>query len=528
LRDAAGRVVSLKDYDANGRLDEDATIAWGAANKPVHIKTLGGEDAFSYDAAARLAEHAQLIDGKRWTVGYRYDEHGRRSVTTLPGGQQLAYRYRGSQHPRAGLLESVWLGGPLGLLDRPVVQGMNGQGDTFAQRRLSYGNGLTHEVRLDGRGRVVQAGNDQVGQTRVDYPAQEQADPSRVTVLQQHGSAAAQVPQTWASQAFGSYALAARWQSEPLTLASAHDTQATRADFVQTLLHSTHDALGRQTVHAGPQGLQRLIYDSQGRLIEVRSHSAAADAPPIARYRYNLFGQRIAKTVASSDGAHTRTTYFLYDGSQLVAEAEDQGAGDKAITQHYVWVNQQPVAWLRPSGLLTQVHAIHSDHRNAPMAVTDEARRVLWQARVEDFGRSHVAAQKDITFNLRLSNQYFDAETGLHYNTHRYFDPATARYTSADPLGLAAGPDLHAFALNRPHEFSDPLGLQPVRNDWSDASFTDKLGEVLRLALEHSRGTLSQDIRNAIQAAVDDLPTTVALFAAWHVAADRILTSKQD
>ena len=41
---------------------------------------------------------------------------------------------------------------------------------------------------------------------------------------------------------------------------------------------------------------------------------------------------------------------------------------------------------------------------------------------------------------LRFAGQYFDAETGLHYNRHRYYDPLSARYTTADPLGLARAP----------------------------------------------------------------------------------------
>lgn len=184
-----------------------------------------------------------------------------------------------------------------------------------------------------------------------------------------------------------------------------------------------------------------------------------------------------------------------------------------------MWANEQPLARLHGG----QIQAIHVDHRNAPLALTDEARRVLWSAQVEDFGRAHVSTApgaEGIEFNLRLSNQYFDAETGLHYNTHRFYDPVSQRYTSADPLGLAVGPDLHAFALNRPHTLADPLGLQPrlaTDSQVSAASFGDKLGEIMRLALEHSSGTLSQDIRNAIQGAVDDLPTTVAIFVAWQI-----------
>jgi RHS repeat-associated protein len=47
--------------------------------------------------------------------------------------------------------------------------------------------------------------------------------------------------------------------------------------------------------------------------------------------------------------------------------------------------------------------------------------------------------------NIRLPGQYHDAETGLHYNWHRYYDPNTGRYISADPIGIAGGLNLYGY-----------------------------------------------------------------------------------
>ncbi|MFB9433347.1 RHS repeat domain-containing protein [Streptoalloteichus tenebrarius] len=59
---------------------------------------------------------------------------------------------------------------------------------------------------------------------------------------------------------------------------------------------------------------------------------------------------------------------------------------------------------------------------------------------------------------LRFPGQYHDRETGLHYNFHRYYDPATARYLSPDPVGLTPSANHYTYVVN-PLVVCDPLGL---------------------------------------------------------------------
>jgi RHS repeat-associated protein len=60
--------------------------------------------------------------------------------------------------------------------------------------------------------------------------------------------------------------------------------------------------------------------------------------------------------------------------------------------------------------------------------------------------------------NLRFPGQYFDAETGLHYNYFRYYDPTTGRYITSDPIGLDGGLNTYTYALNNPLNNIDPDG----------------------------------------------------------------------
>uniref|UniRef100_UPI00146AE6BD RHS repeat-associated core domain-containing protein n=1 Tax=Uliginosibacterium gangwonense TaxID=392736 RepID=UPI00146AE6BD len=80
-----------------------------------------------------------------------------------------------------------------------------------------------------------------------------------------------------------------------------------------------------------------------------------------------------------------------------------------------------------------------------------------------------------LTTNIRFQGQYFDHETGLHYNRYRYYDPHTGRFVSKDPIGLEGGTNLQQYVPN-PTEWIDPLGLIKLGYDKSTGSWVTPNG----------------------------------------------------
>jgi len=175
-----------------------------------------------------------------------------------------------------------------------------------------------------------------------------------------------------------------------------------------------------------------------------------------ASYHYNSLGQHIKKTV------NGQTTVFFYDDQgHLLGEYAANGS----LVQEFVWFGNLPIAAIKPNAQRgIDVFYIHADHLGTPRKISRPSdNQVLWTWESEAFGNTppneNPTGQGSFVFNLRFPGQYYDQETGLHYNYFRDYDAGTGRYVQSDPIGLDGGINTYTYVGGNPVNVVDPEGL---------------------------------------------------------------------
>ncbi|EOX2921283.1 RHS repeat domain-containing protein [Providencia stuartii] len=232
-----------------------------------------------------------------------------------------------------------------------------------------------------------------------------------------------------------------------------------------------HDAYGNVISRGHPnQAKQTYQYDGDNRLVIAQTSDMKA------QYHYDALGRRIHKVVESrAYGTLKRhETHFVWQGLRLLQE-QDINTGKCQTYCYEEHGSYTPLAVIvkQPSGYHYYWH--HCDINSAPLDVTNEQGNTVWSGKYERFGfvRSSPLSfysdpereMESFEQNLRYAGQYFDNETGLHFNTFRFYDPQIGRFIMPDPIGLLGGMNLYRYAPN-PLSHTDPLGLINPNDLW--------------------------------------------------------------
>ncbi|STM29807.1 RHS repeat-associated core domain-containing protein [Escherichia coli] len=455
-RDAAGRLTAKETADSRTEYVHDA------ADQLLEIRRrrsdAGETDApeiirFSYDRLGRMLteETAQGV------LTHQYDELSNRTATTFPDGRTQRHLYYGSGHLQQinldreviseftrdalhrevlrsqGRLSTRQLYDPAGRLKRrETYSGMRGVvPETFTDRQYSY----------SGEDELLKTRHSRRGETDYFY------DPTgRITACRSEDEG---YLASWQYDAAGN--LLGRRAGERGT------AENSVVPFNRLMsyrgVHYRYDEFGRAVEKEGRSGTQSYRYDAEHRMVEVTT------ARGTYRYVYDALGRRTEKQHISPDGKPYNRTKFLWDGMRLAQESRPEGTDSLYIYRDPG--SYEPLARVDKAGKEgpNRILYFHTDVNGAPEEMTDSDGKIVWETGYQVWGNT--IQEKDhgrVEQNLRYQAQYLDRETGLHYNLHRYYDPDVGRFIVTDPIGLAGGINLYAYAPN-PLGWIDPLGL---------------------------------------------------------------------
>lgn len=182
-------------------------------------------------------------------------------------------------------------------------------------------------------------------------------------------------------------------------------------------------------------------WDSDNRLVQTTDKHGST-----TQYCYDAVNRRIFKQDRKSK------TEFYWDGDCILA---DRKAGQDAREFVFYPETFVPLALIERD---KEVYYYQNDVNGYPLELCDSAGSSVWSTDREILGKALVRHGVSIDNPLRLQGQYWDSESGLHYNRHRYYDPDAATFISQDPIGLAGGVSLYQYAPNTVR-WIDPLGL---------------------------------------------------------------------
>ncbi|WP_077663961.1 type VI secretion system tip protein TssI/VgrG [Rodentibacter caecimuris] len=479
---AAIRIAEFK-YDSLGQLTEEVIrqgdnthqtrFRFDLNGRMSAVESGGQQIDFRYDAIGRLVEESQ--GGKR--LAYDYDANGNRLKTSLPSGDSIGYFYYGTGH-----LSGI-------KLNHQLISEMTR--DTLHREIVRSQGQLSECYRYDEMGRLVQQqaglvhhqngaqidrtyGYDSLGnltQTRTVFPPKPFEAPQQTQYRYDNLGRIAKAESQGHSQP----------QVQGFYFDPAHNLVNNPTEKVQDNrvvnyqgIRFTYDSLGNLTERKSAEDdYQRYTYDLKNRLIKAEIYTRYKQES--WGYDYDPLGRRLAKWKLNKGGEKALHSEFIWDGSHLVQEirheqsAQNSPKTNRTFTYIYRHPNSyEPLAQClaRTDGqgnrIEHEVNYFHCDQIGIPREMTDSEGKLIWRGRYDAWGdliRERYPNNAAGTHQpFRLQNQYYDEETGLHYNFLRYYDPITGRFTTQDPIGLQGGMNLYQFAPNV-QAWVDLLGL---------------------------------------------------------------------
>jgi RHS repeat-associated protein len=210
----------------------------------------------------------------------------------------------------------------------------------------------------------------------------------------------------------------------------------------------TYDNNGNTLTKVTSAGTTTNGWDYENRLTSVTLPGTSGTLA----FKYDALGHRVQKVF--TQGLNTTTTNYLYDGTNAVADVDQNG---NVLARYILTQNiDEPLAELR-SGTTSYYS---QDGIGSVTSLTTAAGALGNTYRYDSFGNV-TASGGSISNRFEFTAREFDPETGLYFLRARYLDPSIGRFISEDPIGFKGGIDFYAYVKNRPLLLRDPEGTCP-------------------------------------------------------------------
>ena len=512
--DPLGRL--LERHAQRGSESQRETFAYDGNGQLIQASNAQSKVHWFYDAAGNmLREHQYYLGLSTPAVAvwrHEYDELNQRTATVRPDGHRVSWLTYGSGHLQAlsldehdlvgyerddlhreiarhqgNLLRQTQTWDPAGRLQEQWLSGDNDT--TFSLRRLYHYDAASQLTTLedsrrgtlsyqyDPIGRLLAAQSRLGSETFRFDPAGNLLDPDayKRRPLEQTHVREALLDNVLRSYGGNRYEYdergneIRRWQDDKqsqLTWDLFDRLVGFRDDRLSVIYG--YDPLGRRlwkksTPHYRPDPWAGSGWNAQ-------EHQRKARELGCNTYLYGWDGDNLAfESTRERDGIAGRIVHYVYEPGSFVPVAQAvrhqgiQFLSEPKYESGYRF-DQDPIWHDEPEPQPFDALAwYHCDALGTPLELTDQNGKLVWSAESLAWGqtRQHRPESAERTrFNnpLRFQGQYHDHETGLHYNRHRYYDPEIGRFISKDPIGLAGGWNVYAYAPN-PVGWVDPFGL---------------------------------------------------------------------
>ena len=450
------RPISAGDLGLMRRIDElhlgDLAFTYGAGGRLSAVQEEESSRSFSYNSLGQLTAETRTLGTVTATIGYGYNAStGELASMTYPSGRVVSFTHNAAGQITGIQVDGVPLASSIEYLPfGPVKRATLGT--------LSLGRSYD---------RRYQVSRIQAGPLDYTYTRDKAGQVLAVTNLPSPTTAA--ITETAAIEG----------DSNRITGL----TGATAKSY-------SYDATGNIII----DGTLAYTWDALNRLVKVEQAGAV-----VATYGYDSQNRRIRKSVGD------RTIHYHYDmNNLLIAET----LADGTPLRDYFYLGGEPLALLEYKTNPGTYYFLN-DHLGTPQQLVKPDGTVVWKAAYLPYGEAQIQ-HGTVTNNLRFPGQYFDSETGLHYNWHRFYDPSTGGYISADPIGLRGGMNLYTYVGGNPVNWFDPNALTKIDVDTAGGIMTvdpEKSGEPpYKMPITSGRGECTNEPKCSDQENAGPIP----------------------